>query len=128
MKVNKTVASRCKFPLIYLLGYFTANGKDNRSGAGAGRRVKQTAVCLTAADGRCVINIHVKIRFMNKLKMKLEELNGNAFHLLGAFAANARQQGWSTQAIEAVRKEAMAGDYDHLLRTLIAHTDRPDEA
>ena len=65
---------------------------------------------------------------MNKLKMKLEELNGNAFHLLGAFAANARQQGWSTQAIEAVRKEAMAGDYDHLLRTLIAHTDRPDEA
>jgi hypothetical protein len=61
------------------------------------------------------------------VKMNLEGINGNAFHLLGAFAENARRQGWDERAIEAVREEAMSGDYDHLLRTLISHTDRPEE-
>ncbi len=56
-----------------------------------------------------------------------EEANGNAFHLLGAFAVNAREQGWPERAIEAVRQEAMAEGYDHLLQTLIANTDRPEE-
>jgi hypothetical protein len=51
-KVNKSVASRCKFPLISLLEYFTAKGKGNRSGAGAGRRVKKTDVCVTATERR----------------------------------------------------------------------------
>lgn len=64
---------------------------------------------------------------MDKVRMKLEGSNGNAFNLLGTFAVNARLQGWSEAAIDAVRQEAMAGDYDHLLQTLIAHTDRPDE-
>jgi hypothetical protein len=60
---------------------------------------------------------------MQKVRMNLENINGNAFHLLGAFAANAWRQGWGSEAIEGVQTKAMAGDYDHLLQTLMAHTE-----
>ena len=54
--------------------------------------------------------------------MTLDGSNGNAFHLLGEFAAQARQQGWSVDAIANVQREAMAGDYSHLIRTIREHT------
>lgn len=60
---------------------------------------------------------------MTKIRMSLEGLDGNAFSLLGAFAEKATQQGWSAEAIDAVRQEAMAGDYGHLLQTLAEHTE-----
>jgi len=60
---------------------------------------------------------------MQKVRMNLETINGNAFFLLGAFAANARRQGWPSEDIESVRRKAMASDYDHLLQTLMAHTE-----
>jgi hypothetical protein len=64
---------------------------------------------------------------MNKIRMSFKEVNGNAFYLLGAFAANATRQGWSQGAIEDVQQEAMSGDYVHLLQTLIANTDPLEE-
>jgi len=60
---------------------------------------------------------------MSKVGMSLEGLDGNAFSLLGAFTERATQQGWSKEAIDEVRKEAMAGDYNHLLQTLADHTE-----
>jgi len=60
---------------------------------------------------------------MAKVRMSLEGLDGNAFSLLGTFTENAKRQGWSPEAIEAVRQEAMAGDYVHLLQTLDNHID-----
>jgi hypothetical protein len=60
---------------------------------------------------------------MKKVRMTLEGIDGNAFALLGAFTENAARQGWSQEEIEAVRREAMSGDYRHLLRTLDDHTD-----
>jgi hypothetical protein len=65
---------------------------------------------------------------MNKVQMRLEGLDGNAFHLLSAFAVNAKRQGWSQQAIDAVNAEATNDDYDHLLSTLMEHTERPEES
>ena len=56
------------------------------------------------------------------------DTDGNAFHLLGAFAAKAREQGWSEEAIATVQRQAMAGDYDHLVRTLAQNTEPPHEA
>ena len=63
-----------------------------------------------------------------RVTMALEREDGNAFHLLGVFARHARQQGWSREEIEAVRTEATAGDYDHLLQTLLRYVDHPGEA
>ena len=59
---------------------------------------------------------------MEKVKMKLVGLDGNAFSLMGAFSRNARKQGWSKEEINVVIQECMSGDYDHLLVTLMEHT------
>jgi hypothetical protein len=47
---------------------------------------------------------------------------------MGAFAAKARQLGWTQAEIRAVHVEAMSGDYDHLLQTLMKHTVHPSES
>jgi hypothetical protein len=46
---------------------------------------------------------------MEKVKLNLDNINGNAFQLLGAFAEAARRQGWSEVAIDFVRTRAMEG-------------------
>lgn len=58
-----------------------------------------------------------------KVSLELEGLDGNAFALIGAFQKQARREGWSAEEIKSVRDECMAGDYDHLLQTLIAHCE-----
>jgi hypothetical protein len=63
-----------------------------------------------------------------RVTLDLEQQNDNAFHLLGAFASTARQEGWTSYEIDAVRDEAMASDHDHLLRTLIRYVDHPGDA
>ncbi|MEW4571291.1 hypothetical protein AB1L88_25745 [Tautonia sp. JC769] len=64
---------------------------------------------------------------MEKVRLNLVGIDGNAYSLLGAFAATAREQGWSDQEIEAVREEATSSNYDHLVRTLVGYTDPPDD-
>jgi hypothetical protein len=55
-----------------------------------------------------------------KPKLKLTGKNGNAFVLLGAAQACARKHGIDFAPIQ---KEAMSGDYDHLLMTLCKYFD-----
>jgi hypothetical protein len=55
--------------------------------------------------------------------LTLVGLDGNAFSLMGAFSQAARQQGWTKNEIDIVLNECMKGDYNHLLRTLIVHTE-----
>jgi len=62
-----------------------------------------------------------------KVKLNLVGLDGNAFSLMGAFRRAARREGWEKNEIDAVMNECMAGDYNHLLRTLIEHTESPGE-
>ncbi|MFO0847139.1 MAG: hypothetical protein U0871_01080 [Gemmataceae bacterium] len=60
-----------------------------------------------------------------KVRLRLEGLDGNAFSLLGTFRRAAKFQGWSDEEIKAVFAEATAGDYNHLLRVLTANTTDP---
>ena len=62
-----------------------------------------------------------------KVKLQLVGLDGNAYSVMGAFKRAARRQGWTDPEIKAVLDEAMSGDYDHLLATILKHTDEPDE-
>lgn len=64
---------------------------------------------------------------MEKVRLRLAGLDGNAFYLLGAFREAARKQGWRADEIKRVCYEATSGDYDHLLVTLSEHTADPDE-
>ena len=52
-------------------------------------------------------------------EMNWDGLNGNAFAILGRFKGCAREQGVPKEKIEEVCKEAMTGDYDHLLQTIM---------
>lgn len=62
-----------------------------------------------------------------KVKMTLVGLDGNAFNLMGQFRRNARRQGWKSEEIQQVLDKAMAGDYSHLLCTLMDNTEEPDQ-
>ncbi len=58
-----------------------------------------------------------------RVTMNLVGLDGNAFALMGAFQKNARRQGWTQDEIDKVLGECTSGDYNHLLRVLMAHTE-----
>ena len=63
---------------------------------------------------------------VRKVCLELVGLDGNAFNLLGQFQRAAREQGWPAAEIKAVIDEATSADHDHLLRTLIEHTEPTD--
>ena len=56
----------------------------------------------------------------NKPELKLVGTDGNAFALLGVAQRCARKHNID---FAPIMKEAMSGDYDHLLRTLCEHFD-----
>lgn len=58
-----------------------------------------------------------------KVSLNLKGMDGNAFMLMGAFSKQAKREGWTRSEIDAVLSETRKGDYDHLLQTLIEHTD-----
>lgn len=58
-----------------------------------------------------------------KVKMTLVGVDGNAFDIMGEFSRKARRQGWTKEEIDTVLNSAMSGTYDHLLRTILEHTD-----
>ena len=56
-----------------------------------------------------------------KVKLDLVGLDGNAYAVLGAFKRAAITQGFESDWVENVLKEATSGDYEHLLSTIEAH-------
>lgn len=62
-----------------------------------------------------------------KVKLDLVGLDGNAFSLMGAFKQAARRQGWTPDEIKVVLDDCMTGDYDHLLCTLMDHTESEED-
>ena len=68
-----------------------------------------------------------KMQINKKVKLELVGLDGNAFCLMSAFQRQARKEGWTQEEISFVLNECKAGDYDHLLQTLLKYTDSPAE-
>lgn len=56
-------------------------------------------------------------------ELKLVGSDGNAFAILGKARKVARRLGWSKEKIDEFMTEAMAGNYDHLLRTCMKYFD-----
>ena len=69
----------------------------------------------------------IKIQQPKKVKLTLVGLDGNAYSLLGAFRCQARKEGWTEIEINKVMNEARTSDYNHLLRTLMAHCTDTEE-
>lgn len=58
-----------------------------------------------------------------KVELDLQNLDGNAFSIMGAFQRQAKREGWSQDEIDKVLYKCRQGDYDHLLQTIMAHTE-----
>lgn len=54
------------------------------------------------------------------VEVQLAGEDGNAFSILGRVQRSMRRAGVEKSEIEEFMAEAMAGDYDHLLRTVMA--------
>jgi hypothetical protein len=61
-----------------------------------------------------------------KITLNLVGLDSNAFAIMGAFRAQARQENWTNDEIEAVLKEATTGNYEHLLATISDRCQSPE--
>lgn len=59
----------------------------------------------------------------NKIEFDLVGQDGNPIALVGAWTRAARRQGWSDEDIEAVRAEALSSDYDHVIQTIMEHSE-----
>ena len=59
---------------------------------------------------------------MHKPKVKLIDEDGNAFLILARVSSALRKSGLGDQ-VEKYRKEAMSGDYDHLLQITTKYVD-----
>lgn len=70
---------------------------------------------------------HSAIAVLPRVMLSLEGVDGNALSLIGAWRNAAREQGWGDAEIEAVSQEAITGDYAHVIRTLLAHSESPDD-
>jgi len=57
------------------------------------------------------------------IELDLTNVNGNAYAIMGSFSKQASREGWTQEEIDKVLDEAKTGDYDHLLQTIIAHTN-----
>ena len=64
---------------------------------------------------------------MKKVLLELVGLDGNAFAVIGAFRRAAKKCGWTKQEIDDVTKDAMSGDYNHLLAVIANHCTDEDE-
>ena len=56
------------------------------------------------------------------IKVKLVGEDGNAFAVIGA-VTKALRRGGRADLVEAFQAEAMAGDYNHLLRTAMEYVE-----
>ena len=64
---------------------------------------------------------------MKQVTLELVGLDGNAYMLLAKFRRQARKEKWTAEETDAVEKEAKAGNYNHLLATLIKYCKSPED-
>lgn len=58
-----------------------------------------------------------------KVQFDIANSDGNAFALIGGWKRAARREGWSEDEIDAVITDAMLGDYDHLVQTIMEYSE-----
>lgn len=59
----------------------------------------------------------------NTVTLNLASIDGNAFAIMGAFKTAAQKAGWNANEIKQVLDDAMSGDYDHLLSTILSNCE-----
>ena len=57
------------------------------------------------------------------VNLDLEDCDGNAFAILGAFRRQARREEWTQEEIDLVLKVGQSSDYNHLLATIVFYCE-----
>ncbi len=65
----------------------------------------------------------IDISNLPKPKVRLIGTDGNAFSVIGNTANALRKAGWTSDQVKAFQKEAMSGDYNHVLCTCMKYAD-----
>ena len=55
--------------------------------------------------------------------ISLVDQDGNAFSLMAYFRKNALKNGWNLDEVQLVLDQAVSGNYDHLVATLLLYCD-----
>jgi hypothetical protein len=58
-----------------------------------------------------------------KIRVALVGEDGNAFSIMGRVSRAMRKNGYTNDEVEKYTKEAMAGDYDHLLQVTMSYVE-----
>ena len=61
------------------------------------------------------------------IHVRLSEEDGNAFFIIGRVTTAMKRGGIPAADISTYRDEAMGGDYDHLLSTIMTYCEPQDE-
>jgi hypothetical protein len=64
-----------------------------------------------------------KMATITGVKVELVGQDGNAFMIMGLATKAMRRGGVKPEVIDAYKKEAMSGDYDHLLQTTMNYCE-----
>ena len=94
------------------------------------RLMMQALSCSTQSSNRTILQLDMnendtkELEDLPKVKLDLTSVDGNAFHLMGAFrqASGRKGSGWKKDQSKVVIDECMVGDYDHLVQTLVTYT------
>lgn len=54
-----------------------------------------------------------------EIEVRLTGVDGNAFAIIGAVARAMRKAGLTSDEVSEFQKEAMSGDYNHVLQTAV---------
>jgi hypothetical protein len=65
--------------------------------------------------------MNTKAQPKTNVKVQLIGQDGNAFYILGAVIKALKQAGYDKDFIQQFQTEATAGDYDHLLATVMEY-------
>lgn len=64
---------------------------------------------------------------MKAINFNQVDLDGDSTYILKQFERQAKSEGWTPEEIKGVVDEAGQGDYDHLLNTLLKHSNVDEE-
>ena len=62
------------------------------------------------------------------MKYSLVGVDGNAYSVMGYTSRALRREGFGKDVIDKMHKEAMSGDYDHLVSTCMNYIDMANES
>jgi len=65
-------------------------------------------------------SLEARFADLPKVPVRLVGLDGNAMNLIAQVRRGARKAGWPDARIKELTDEAMSGDYNHVLQTLMA--------